>query len=113
MSIFGQECIVRNSPVTICIARQIPNSDPEFHRRLIVDGVGRSTKTSFACTKYITDRHCLAAFLLRKVNNIKLTVIWVGPNTLVGSRNQYLQKTCHLFHELDNKDNLCFVDRAS
>jgi hypothetical protein len=37
-----------NSPVTICITRQIPNSDPKFHQPLIVDGVGRSTKSSFA-----------------------------------------------------------------
>ena len=40
--------MARNSPVTICVTKQIPNSDPKFHQPLIVDGVGKSTKTSFA-----------------------------------------------------------------
>lgn len=38
----------RNSPVTICMIRQIPSSDPKFHHPLIVDGVGRSTRAPFA-----------------------------------------------------------------
>ena len=40
--------MARNSPVTICITRQSPSSDPKFHQPLIVDGVGRSTKALFA-----------------------------------------------------------------
>lgn len=40
--------MARNSPVTICITRQIPNSDPKFHHPLIVDGVGRSTRALLA-----------------------------------------------------------------
>jgi hypothetical protein len=47
--------MARNSPVAICIARQIPNSDPKFHQALIVDGVGKSTRASFA----ILNRGCL------------------------------------------------------
>jgi hypothetical protein len=30
--------MARNSPVMICIARQIPSSDPKFHHPLSVDG---------------------------------------------------------------------------
>lgn len=52
---FGQKCIARNSPVTICATRQIPNSDPKFHHPLIVDGVGRSTRAPLA----ILNRGCL------------------------------------------------------
>jgi hypothetical protein len=48
MSVFGQYCIARNSPVTICATRQIPGGDPNFHQPLIVDGVGKSTRASFA-----------------------------------------------------------------
>ena len=44
---FGQQCIARNSPVTICATKQIPNSDPKFHQPLIVNGVGKSTRASF------------------------------------------------------------------
>ena len=40
--------MARNSPVTICAARHIPRIDPKFHHLLIVDGVGRSTRASFA-----------------------------------------------------------------
>ena len=40
--------MARNSPVAICITRQIPNSDPKFHHPLIVDGVGRSISALFA-----------------------------------------------------------------
>jgi hypothetical protein len=47
--------MARNNPVTICAARQIPSSDPEFHQAIIVDGVGRSTRASFA----ILNRGCL------------------------------------------------------
>jgi len=39
----------------ICITRQIPSSDPKFHQPLIVDGVGRSTRASFA----ILNKGCL------------------------------------------------------
>lgn len=55
ISVLGQKCIARNSPVTICMIRQIPNSDPKFHHPLIVDGVGRSTSALFA----ILNRGCL------------------------------------------------------
>jgi hypothetical protein len=44
-----------NNPVTICATRQIASSDPKFHQPLIVDGVGRSTRASFAILK----RGCL------------------------------------------------------
>jgi hypothetical protein len=47
--------MARNNPVAICATKQIPNSDPKFHHPLIVDGVGRSTKASFA----ILNRGCL------------------------------------------------------
>ena len=47
--------MARNSPVTFCITRQTPNSDQRFHQLLIVDGVGRSTKASFA----ILNKGCL------------------------------------------------------
>jgi hypothetical protein len=47
--------MARNSPVAICATKQIPNSDPKFHHPLIVDGVGRSTRASFA----ILNRGCL------------------------------------------------------
>jgi hypothetical protein len=40
--------MARNSPVTICATKQIPNSDPKLHHPLIVDGVGRSTRALFA-----------------------------------------------------------------
>lgn len=40
--------MARNSPVMICMIRQIPNSDPKFHHPLIVDGVGKSTRAPFA-----------------------------------------------------------------
>jgi hypothetical protein len=33
--------------VNVGAARQIPNSDPEFHYPLIVDGSGRSARASF------------------------------------------------------------------
>jgi hypothetical protein len=36
--------MARNNPVTICAAKQIPNSDPKFHQALVVDGFGRSTR---------------------------------------------------------------------
>ena len=39
--------MAKNSPVIICIIRQIANSDPKFHHPLIVDGVGRSTRALF------------------------------------------------------------------
>ena len=32
----------------ICIARQIPSSDPKFHHLLIVDGAGWYTRALFA-----------------------------------------------------------------
>ena len=35
--------------------RQIPNSDPKFHQPLIFDGVGKSTRASFA----ILNKGCL------------------------------------------------------
>ena len=38
-------CVYRNNPVIIFAIRQIPNSDPKFHQSLIVDGVGKSTRT--------------------------------------------------------------------
>jgi len=41
--------------VAICATRQIPKSDPKIHQPLIVDGVGRSTKASFA----ILNKGCL------------------------------------------------------
>ena len=47
--------MARNNPVAICATRQTPNSDPKFHYPLIVDGVGRSTRASFA----ILNRGCL------------------------------------------------------
>jgi len=47
--------MARNSPVTICATKQIPSSDPKFHHPLIVDGVGRSTRASFA----ILNKGCL------------------------------------------------------
>jgi hypothetical protein len=47
--------MARNSPVTICATRQIPSSDPKFHHPLIVDGVGRSTRTLFA----VLNNRCL------------------------------------------------------
>jgi hypothetical protein len=47
--------MARNSPVRICVTKQTPSSDPKFHHPLIVDGVGRSTKASFAILK----RGCL------------------------------------------------------
>jgi hypothetical protein len=47
--------MARNSPVTICATRQIPNKDPKFHQPLIVDGVVKSTSASFA----ILNRGCL------------------------------------------------------
>ena len=47
--------MARNNPVAICATRQTPNSDPKFHHPLIVDGVGRSTRASFA----ILNRGCL------------------------------------------------------
>jgi len=40
--------MARNNPVAICATKPIPSSDPKFHQPLIVDGVGRSTKASFA-----------------------------------------------------------------
>jgi len=55
MSMFGQQCIARNSPVTICATKQIPRSDPKIHQSLIVDGVGKSTGASFA----ILSKGCL------------------------------------------------------
>ena len=39
----------------ICATRQIPNRDPKFHQLLIVDGVGKSTRASFA----ILNKECL------------------------------------------------------
>jgi hypothetical protein len=39
----------------ICATRQIPSSDPKFHQPLIVEGVGKSTRASFA----ILNRGCL------------------------------------------------------
>jgi len=44
VSMLGQHCIA----AIICATKQIPNSDPKFHQPLIVDGVGKSTKISFA-----------------------------------------------------------------
>ena len=43
--------MARNNPVIICVTKQIPNSDPKFHQPLIVDGVGKSTRVSFAFFK--------------------------------------------------------------
>ena len=42
-------------PVTICANKQIPKSDPKFHKPLIVDGVGKSIRASFA----ILNKGCL------------------------------------------------------
>jgi hypothetical protein len=47
--------MAKNNPVTICATKQIPSSDPKFHQPLIVDGVGRSTRASFA----ILNKGCL------------------------------------------------------
>jgi len=47
--------MARNNPVTICATNHIPRSDPKFHQPLIVDGVGKSTKASFA----ILNKGCL------------------------------------------------------
>ena len=55
VSMFGQKCIARNSPVAICATKQSPSNDPKFHQPLIVDGVGRSTSALFA----ILNRGCL------------------------------------------------------
>jgi len=41
--------------VTVCATRQIPSNDPKFHQPLIVDGVGKSTRKSFA----ILNKGCL------------------------------------------------------
>jgi hypothetical protein len=41
--------------VTVCATRQIPSIDPKFHHPLIVDGVGKSTRASFA----ILNKGCL------------------------------------------------------
>ena len=40
--------MARNNPVTICATKQIPRSDPKFHRLLNFDGVGKSTRELFA-----------------------------------------------------------------
>jgi hypothetical protein len=40
--------MARNSPVIICIIKQIPSSDPKFHHPLIVEGVGKSTNAFLA-----------------------------------------------------------------
>jgi hypothetical protein len=40
--------MARNNPVTICVTKQIPNSDTKFHQNLIIDGFGKSTRASFA-----------------------------------------------------------------
>jgi len=55
VSMFGQKCIARNSPVAICAIKQSPSNDPKFHQPLIVEGVGRSTSALFA----ILNRGCL------------------------------------------------------
>jgi hypothetical protein len=34
--------------VTVCATKQIPNCDPNFRQPLIVDVVGKSTRSSFA-----------------------------------------------------------------
>ena len=47
--------MARNSPVTICVTGQIPDSDLKFHQPLIVDGVAKSTRASFA----ILNKGCL------------------------------------------------------
>jgi len=47
--------MARNNPVTICVTKQIPNSDPKFHQPLIVECVGKSTRASFA----ILNKGCL------------------------------------------------------
>ena len=47
--------MARNNAVMICATKQIPNSDPQFHQPLIVDGVGKSTGASFA----ILNKGCL------------------------------------------------------
>ena len=47
--------VSKNSPVTICATRHIPSSDPNFYHPLIVYGVGRSTRASFA----ILNKGCL------------------------------------------------------
>jgi hypothetical protein len=47
--------MARNNPVTICATKHIPSNDPKFHQPLIVDGVGKSTKASFA----ILNKGCL------------------------------------------------------
>lgn len=36
--------MAKNSPVIICITRQIPSGDTQLHGPLTVDGVGRSTR---------------------------------------------------------------------
>ena len=33
-----------NRPVRICVARQMPKSDPKFHQAEMLEGVGRSIK---------------------------------------------------------------------
>jgi hypothetical protein len=48
MSIFGQYCEARNSPVRVCATKKIPNGDPKFHHPVITDGAGRSSKALFA-----------------------------------------------------------------
>ena len=47
--------MANSNPVAICATRHIPKSDPKFHQLLIVDGVGKSTKASFA----IVNKGCL------------------------------------------------------
>lgn len=38
--------MAKNSPVTICVMRQMPKRDPKFHQIEIFDGVGRSIRES-------------------------------------------------------------------
>ena len=39
--------MARNNPVTNCVTKQIPGSDPKFHQPLIIDGAGKCTGASF------------------------------------------------------------------
>ena len=68
--------MARNNPVTICATKQIPRSVPKFHQPLIVDGVGNSTRASFAILNKgvyfvcVYSLSCVLQWSLRYIDNI-------------------------------------------
>ena len=84
--------MARNSPVIICNIRQIPSNDPKFHHPLIVDGVGRSTRTYGSNSK--TEPLDTFAWFVQRC---RYSILWTPDDEQNGrSKHVELHKNCRI-----------------